>query len=120
MQIEVPIENQEIPQTGMSSNIINKEEFRGRKVSGVELVYDAEARKVRASWSRLEGTEYYTYQFYTSYTSPDKSVVRQGITEKLYCMLEGLRSGQRIYFRARSIGNFGLGAWSKPVDVTVP
>lgn len=116
--MSVPIENQEIPQSGlneMRAAITIKE-----KITGLALNYNRSYRAMEASWNKIPGTGYYNFQFYTSQINPEKSMLKEGITDTCEANLKGLARGQRVYIRVRPIGNPGLGQWCEPVEERTP
>jgi hypothetical protein len=119
MMISVPIENQEIPQTGLGEEtaVIL---FQPEQVKGARLYYNAEDKRMHAEWQGLKNADSYSYQFYTSPINPANTVVKANTVERCRTRLGGLPRGQRVLFRVRANVRNYTGPWSEPVEKRVP
>src|ERR1051325_8625998 len=132
MNMSVPIENSEIPQTGLESSesevtgisdTRRKEEFEmmiKTEVKGVEMKYDKVQHAIIARWDDARYGDYYNFQFFTNALNPESSMLKEGIVNVCSAEMEGLPSGQRVFVRVRIISLLGLGPRSKTVEKRVP
>ena len=125
MVLNIPIENSEIPQTGLEDDqrgAVERERSKKeikREVCEVTLDYNAHKKIMKAKWNAVPKSDFYNYQFYTSSINPQNTLLKDGISNNCSAEIGGLPSGQRVFFRVRIMG-WGLGPWSSPVEMRVP